>query len=126
MASFGEQYFGVDFSMFPTQRPTLNFVLLAFTFFCVLVILRQLLKGLVFVVKQEHAFWGVPEEPVASFLWGHGPLVCTYMHPEQGEGEVSILQYVGECFTVCVTADVGPGDAAANANYVASQLYGCA
>lgn len=91
MASFGTQYFGVDFSVYPTQIPTLNFVLLAVTFFCVLFILRQLLKGIVFVVKQEHAFWGVPVEPVASLLYGHGPLVCTCMHPVHGEGEVSLL-----------------------------------
>ena len=75
MASVLEQYFGLELSAFPTQRPALNVILLSTTLLCVLFILQQFLKGLVFWVKQEHAYWGVPSDPVASFLYGHTPFV---------------------------------------------------
>ena len=108
MASFGVQYFGVDFSAFPTQRPTLNFVLLAVTFFFVLVILRQLLKGLVFWVKQEHAFWRVPVDPVASFLYGHGPMVRSFVYILCIDGvKIAMPRAVPRRNIVCVTADQG-------------------
>ena len=69
---------GLDLSAFPTQRPALNFLLLAAAILCVLVILHQLLKGLVFWVNQEYAFWGMPTEPVASLLYGHAPFVSLH------------------------------------------------
>ena len=65
----------MDLSAFPTPRPTLNVILLASASLCIFLILRQLLKGLVYWIKQEHAFWGMPTEPVASLLYGHAPLV---------------------------------------------------
>ena len=68
----------MDLSAFPTPRPALNVIILVSSSLCILLLLRQLLKGLVYWIRQEHAFWGVPADPLASLLYGHAPLVSSF------------------------------------------------
>lgn len=80
MAAFlGLQYFGMDLSAFPTPMPAFNVIIVTAEFLFLLYIFRQLFSALVIWTKQEHAFWGVPSEPVASILWGHAAFVSLHV-----------------------------------------------
>lgn len=78
-ALLGLQFFGMDLSVFPTQIPVLNVVIVTTEFLFFLFIFRYLFNGLVFLVKQERAFWGIPTVPEASFLFGHAAFVSVHV-----------------------------------------------
>ena len=82
----------MDLSAFPTPRPALNVILLVSASLSILLLLRQLLKALVYWIRQEHAFWGVPTEPVANYLYGHAPFVSGHVYECEKVVERSLVQ----------------------------------
>ena len=78
-ALLGLQYFGMDLSVFPTQIPAVNVVIVTAELLFLFIVFRQIFSGLLFWVKQEYAFWGMPSVPVASFLYGHAKFVSLRM-----------------------------------------------
>ena len=65
----------VDLSSFPTSRLTVNTAIVGIAVIFAYVLIAQLVRAILFIVKQEYAFYGVGSEPVASYVHGHAPYV---------------------------------------------------